>query len=307
MHFSLGLPTDRIDQPDEFVTGAAIAQMAAAADAAGFGGVFVTDHPAPDQQWLVTGGHHALDPLVALAFASGAAPGLKLQTHIYVLPYRNPFLAAKGVLSLQQLSGGQVIFGVAAGYLRSEFNTLGVDFDERNDLLDEAIDVCRAAWTQDVVAYEGRHFRSRGTTMAPRPAVVPPVWIGGNSRRAMRRAAVRGDGWVPFPNPRSTAKALKTPPLETVDDLAARIAELRSMAQEAGRSAPLDVCFAPFAFNQFGTGAYDRAALLDEIAAMAEAGVTWLTVGFHRAADRSEWCDWAARFGEEIVAPATEL
>jgi alkanesulfonate monooxygenase SsuD/methylene tetrahydromethanopterin reductase-like flavin-dependent oxidoreductase (luciferase family) len=89
-----------------------------------------------------------------------------------------------------------LFFGVAAGYLRSEFNALGVDYDERNDLFDEALEVMRLALTEDAVAYEGRHFRSRGTTMRPRPVQqpCPPLWIGGNSLGAMLKAVAAADG-----------------------------------------------------------------------------------------------------------------
>src|SRR6058998_967926 len=160
MHFSIGLPTDHVSHASEFVTGEAVMACARAAEAAGFDACFVTDHPAPDIKWLETGGHHALDPFVALSFAAAATTRLRVQTHILVLPYRNPFLTAKSVLSLDVLSGGRLTLGVAAGYLRSEFNALGVDYDERNDLFDEALDVLRLALADDSVAYVGRHFRS---------------------------------------------------------------------------------------------------------------------------------------------------
>src|SRR6476660_4346970 len=100
MRFSVGLPTERVDAPDEFASGAAVADLAAAAEAAGFGACYVTDHPFPDDRWLETGGHHALDPRVVLGVAGAATSTLRLQTNVFVLAYRNPFLAAKSVLSL---------------------------------------------------------------------------------------------------------------------------------------------------------------------------------------------------------------
>ena len=169
VRWSLALPSDRVDRPEEFLTGRAIAEAARAAEDAGFGAVYVTDHPAPDQRWLEGGGHHALEPTVALSFAAAATQRLRLHTNVYVAAYRNPFLAAKAIASLDVLAGGRVILGVAAGYLRPEFGALGVDFDERNALLDEAIDLMRRVWTEDEVAAEGRHFRARAVTMRPRP------------------------------------------------------------------------------------------------------------------------------------------
>src|SRR5882724_13441697 len=113
MRFTIGLPTDHVSRANEFVTGAAVMQCAAAAESAGFDACFVTDHPAPDIKWLEGGGHHALDPFVALSFAAAATSRLRVQTHILVLPYRNPFIVAKSVLSLDVLCGGRVILGVA--------------------------------------------------------------------------------------------------------------------------------------------------------------------------------------------------
>jgi probable F420-dependent oxidoreductase len=301
MRFALGLPTTEVDAPEEFLTGPAIAEMARHAEALGFEAVHVTDHPAGDQQWLDTGGHHALDPFVALSFAAAATTTLRVQTHIVVLPYRNPFLTAKSVLSLDVLSGGRLTFGVAAGYLRSEFNALGVDYDERNDLFDEALEVMRLALTEDAVAYEGRHFRSRGTTMRPRPAQqpCPPVWIGGNSMQAMRKAVEWAEGWCPFPNPASTSPALKTPKLETLDEFGARVELAREYAAEIGRTAPLDICFAPLSAST-SAGRRDRSALREELAAYEALGVTQMPVGVH-ATTRAEWAAKADQLASDLM------
>ena len=303
MRVSIALPTDRVEAADEFVTGDAVGEMAAAAEDAGYDGCFVTDHPAPDARWLAAGGHHALDPMVALSFAAAATTRLRLQTHILVLPYRNPLLAAKSVLSLDVLSGGRVILGVAPGYLKPEFSALGVDFDERNELTDEAIEVMRLVWSEDEVVYEGRRFRTRGTTMRPRPASEPhpPIWVGGNSRAAIRRAVDHGDGWVPFPNPQAAARAVRTPTLSSVDELAERIDHARDYAEEVGREAPLDICCAPFTLDWRASGDFDPARVVDELAQMAELGVTWTTVGVP-GRDRAAWVANARRFADEVVA-----
>ena len=189
---------------EEFLGPGAIGELAAAAEAAGFDAVYTTDHPFPGDDWLAHGGHHALDPLVALSFAAAATSTVLLHTNLFVLAYRNPFLAAKGIATLDVLSGGRMVVGLGAGYLEPEFDALGVPFADRNDRMDEA---------------HGRHgggldgesrspatatgFRAPGNTMLPRPRQRPrpPLWIGGNSRRAIRRAVESADGWSPFPNP----------------------------------------------------------------------------------------------------------
>ena len=303
MRWSLALPTDRADLPEEFVNGPAVAAAARAAQDCGFDAVYVTDHPAPDQRWLEGGGHHALEPMVVLGYAAAVTEKLMLQTNVYIAAYRNPFLAAKSVLSLDLLSGGRAIIGVAAGYLRPEFGALGVEFDERNELLDECIDVMRKAWTEDEVAFEGEHFRSRGVTMRPRPVAQPhpPIWVGGNSKAAIRRAVERGEGWVPFPNPPEASVAVKSPVISSISDLEQRIEFARSHSEIVGRSAPLDICFSPFTLDASALMRGDSGALIDEVHALEAIGVTWLTVSFGEAKNLSEWSGLVDRLGTDVL------
>ncbi len=235
MKFHVGLSTDRVDLGDEFVSVDAIAEVAHAAETAGFTSVFVTEHPYPEDEWLATGGHHALDPFVALSFAAAATSTVRLFTNLCVVPYRNPFLTAKAAVSLDVLSGGRLTLGVGAGYLEPEFRALGVDFGERNDLLDEALVAMRRAWAEDGVHLRGRHFDVQGHTMLPRPVQWPhpPIWVGGNSKRAIRRAVDLADGWTPMPNPR----ARSAPPVGAPGDArrAARPARVRRRLSRRGR------------------------------------------------------------------------
>ena len=302
MRASLGLPTHRLDLGDEFVAGDAIAHMAGAAEAAGFDAVFVTEHPFPGDAWLAHGGHHALDPLVALSFAAAATTRLRLQTNLYIAAYRNPFLSAKAVATLDVLSGGRVILGVGAGYLEPEFAALGVDFEERNALTDEALRAMKAAWSGESVALDGLHFTATGNTMLPRPAQRPhpPLWVGGNSRRAIRRAVEQADGWVPMPNPARSASRRRTPALESLDDLRAGIAYAREHAEAVGREAPLDVVFMPLGIDMFNSGRLDADRVVESVAELAAAGVTWLAAGVP-GETRSELVDNVVRYGEEIL------
>ena len=130
---------------------------------------------------------------------------MRLFTNLCVVPYRNPFLVAKAAMTLDVLSGGRLTLGVGAGYLEPEFRALGVDFDERNELLDEGL-VAIKRGTESGVEMQGRHFEVRGHTMLPLPAQSPhpPIWVGGNSKWAIRRAGFYlADGWTPMPNPRA--------------------------------------------------------------------------------------------------------
>ena len=208
MKLSLGLPTQRVDQSAEFVTGEAIAEISRAAEAAGFDAVYVTEHPIPEKRWMDTGGHHALDPFVALSFAAAATTTLRVQTHLCVLPYRNPFLTAKAVASLYVLSAGRLILGVGAGYLEAEFEALGVDFAERNELTDEAILTMKAVWRGDPVDLEGRHFRARFGTSRSQPQLNDPTprsgLVGTLPGLSAGRSSWRTDGFrCPMRPPRS--------------------------------------------------------------------------------------------------------
>ena len=296
MRFSIGLPTDHVTRVEEFVTGDAVMACARTAEAAGFDACFVTDHPAPDAKWLAGGGHHALDPFVALSFAAAATTRIRVQTHILVLPYRNPLLAAKSVLSLDVLSGGRLILGVAPGYLKPEFAALGVDFDERNELTDEAIDVMRRIWTDGEIETEGRHFRTRGTTMRPlsvqRPH--PPIWIGGNSTAAIRRAAERGQGWVPFPNPAGLTSRVRTPELSNIEELGRRVSILREHAATIGRTEPVDICFSTFAGDPDET--------MEELHTLEAIGVTWAVLHTPPVKTRAAWIDAVEHLGAAVIA-----
>src|SRR5581483_8959885 len=196
----------------ELVSATGVGEVAAAAEAAGFHGFGFTDHPAPTQRWLDAGGHDSLDPFVAMAFAAARTTTLRLIPNIVVLPYRNPFLVAKAGATLDLLSGGRFTLAVGVGYLRREFAALGVDYEQRAELFDEALEAIRAIWTVDDVSFEGKNFSARGITAHPRPVSDPhpPIWIGGNTGAARRRVARNGDGWCPFPAPAVLAQTAGT-------------------------------------------------------------------------------------------------
>jgi probable F420-dependent oxidoreductase len=310
MKISLGLPTQRVDLADEFVTGAAVAEMARCAEEAGFDAVYVTEHPVPGAAWMRTGGHHALDPFVALAFAAAATTTVRLQTHLAVLPYKNPFITAKSVASLDVLSGGRVILGVGAGYQQIEFDALGVDFAERNELTDEAIVAMQAAWSGETFRFEGRHFSAEENVVLPRPTQRPhpPIWIGGNSKRAIRRAVELADGWAPMPNSTDTAARRHTPAMETLGDLGGRIDYAREHAESVGRRTPLTVA-SSVAGLAMDTGATEGDDVLVEMAQqLAAIGVTYLYGGvFSPVSSRAEFCAEVVRMGESLVPRLAEI
>ena len=135
-----------------------------------------------------------LDSLTTLTFLAGCTRRVKLGTSILVLPLHNPILLAKQAAALHTLSGGRLLLGLGAGWCEEEFQLMGVDFSQRGSLMDEYIDVLRELLEADLPKHHGEEI-SFGDTLFPRPETPLPLLIGGNSARALRRAAERGDGW----------------------------------------------------------------------------------------------------------------
>lgn len=282
MRFAFTHPMHTHPYNPELATGEGIATVAAAAEAAGFHGFGFTDHPAPSQRWLEAGGHDALDPFVALGFAAARTTTLRLIPNIVVLPYRNPFVVAKSGATLDLLSNGRFTLAVGVGYLKREFAALGVDYDERAELFEEALQVIRAAWTTDDLSFEGKHFTARGITAHPRPVSRPhpPIWIGGNTASARRRVAQYGDGWCPFAAPGMLAQTAGTAPLDSQERLAAGIEDLRRRCDKADRDfSALDITFTNFEGGSPGSDEFDSRAYLSGLHKLAALGVTWVQVG----------------------------
>ena len=193
-----GINTGACSRPD------AAARVAHAAEAAGFESVWTGEHVVlPDPQAPpspVPPSHPMLDPAVALAFLAATTSRIRLGTGIIILPQRNPVVLAKELASLDVLSGGRLVFGLGAGYLRPEFDAVGARFEDRGARADEYIDAIRALWTQPSPRFSGRTVRFSGIDAQPRPVQKPhpPIVVGGHSPSAFRRAVARGNGWYGF-------------------------------------------------------------------------------------------------------------
>jgi probable F420-dependent oxidoreductase len=301
MKFALGLYQHHPIDP-AFVSADFMSAFARRAEEVGFDAVYLTEHPIPGDAWLASGGHDALDPFVGLAFAAAATTRIRVLTNLTVAPYRNPFLLAKSVVTLDRLSGGRLTLGVGTGYLDTEYAAMGVDMDERNALFDESLEVCRKVWTGESVTYEGRHFSARGNTALPTPAqATVPVWIGGNSALTLRRVAERAQGWMPLPNPKALAARRRSPVLETLDDLARLLDRLHELRAAAGRDGePLDVLWVNLAPSP-ASSAWDPDAFAADLDKQSALGVTWNAVNCS-APTPSEALRFVDTFGERVLA-----
>jgi probable F420-dependent oxidoreductase len=278
-----------------------VGELARAAEDAGWDGFAFTEHPAPGLRWLETGGHQTLDPFVALSYVAAVTSRLKLLTYLSVLPYRNPMLLAKAAASVDIVSGGRFILGAGTGYNKSEFHALGVDFEERNALFDEALDVLPLHWSGEPFSYTGRHFSAREVIARPRPPQQPiPIWIGGNSKLTRRRVAERANGWMPMLGSEALFATARTAAMTAGDQLAAAIAQLRADAGERGADLDVSAAYTDPSVHDAGT---DWGRHRDAVAALAAAGVTWVIVP-GRAGPRGSCAGFLERFGKEMTSAA---
>jgi probable F420-dependent oxidoreductase len=300
MKINVALPCDAIEHRDEFLRPEAVAELAQTAERVGFSAACVTDHPVPTGRWLDAGGHHAQDPFVIFSFLAAATRTLRLQTGILVLPYRNPFITARAVATLDILSNGRVTLGVGAGYLKGEYKALGIDFERRNEIMDEYLEAMKAAWTADEFTFRGVGYEALGNRILPRPIQQPhpPLLIGGNSKRAIRRAVELGDGWNPFVSSPTTSATARTVVMDDETELAAGIAYMREHCEKVGRRQAPEVVLTGANLPQGEDGVDAR---LEKICRLRELGVSAITVDI-AGQTRAEWCDRAERFGAEVIA-----
>ena len=205
LRFGLGLPgvqqiPSRGQLWERDVGGAELIEAARAAERAAFAWVSCSDHVLVPASRAAAMGATWYDAGSTLAFVAGATTRIALLSHVLVLPYRHPLVVAKQYGTLDHLSGGRVILGVGSGHLKPEFAILGADYERRGRVTDEYIHAIAAAWAEEVASFDGHTVAFRDVVVAPRVAQRPrpPIWVGGNSRAAVRRAARHADGWIPW-------------------------------------------------------------------------------------------------------------
>ena len=188
-----------------------IVPLGVRADELGFDSVWVSDHVVlpsriestypygPPGTFTPETSQNFWEPFAVLAFTAGRTQRVKLGTSVLVVPQRQPLVVAKQWATLDALSGGRTILGIGAGWMREEFEALGVDtFERRGAATDEAVRLYRALWTQEGDgSFNGDVYQFRPLRAVPKPAQKggPPIWVGGHGRRSIRRAAELGDGW----------------------------------------------------------------------------------------------------------------
>jgi probable F420-dependent oxidoreductase len=269
-----------------------LGEVARLAESLGYHSVFLADHVLvprslaskypysqdgsfpydPDKDWL--------DPLVALGYLAGQTRSIRLGTSITVVPMRHPIITAKQIATADHLSGGRVIFGAGVGWMAEEFALLGASFHDRGRRMDEYLRLMKVLWTEANPHFEGEYFRVANCGFAPKPVQKPhvPLWIGGESPAALRRAAQLGDGW------HSAGTALA--------ELPARLRLLRAALAEAGRAE------AEFVISAFPTDRFT----VELVQQFARQGVTHLLVPVF-SFERDKVLRRLEQIATEVMAP----
>lgn len=168
------------------------------AETLGYHLVMISDHIAMTPDVVARYPAPYYDPFVTLGWLSGFTRRVELGTTVVIVPYRHPLHTARLTANVDRLCGGRFIFGVGVGWARQEFETLGIPFDKRGAMSNDYLAAIKVAWAQDPASYSGPYVSFRDVHTGPLPIRTPPIWVGGASEAAMRRAVRLGDAWHPI-------------------------------------------------------------------------------------------------------------
>jgi len=279
-----------------------ISAAAALAEELGFDAIVLNDHILVDSSPRAAPWTNTFDPLVTLGYLAARTRRIRLGTSVLIMPYRNPMATAKMLATLDQLSGGRVIAGVGVGWAEAEFAALGVPFHERGVRTSEYLAIWQACWAEGPATFHGRFFSFDAMHIRPKPVQKPhpPIWIGGSSDGALRRAARFAQVWQPM---QTTPEALRE-----------RQAFLRVACAELGRpDVPTIRMSVRVAFPSAAAGSAERPPGQGTPAQVAEdlrryrgeCGVEAFQINFTGCADLAQLLDWMKRFMGD-VAPRVE-
>jgi probable F420-dependent oxidoreductase len=294
MKFGVWIPNCR-----DLATPEIIRHAAVRAEQLGYDSVFASDHVVVPNAYVERFGAGIFDPLITLSVLAGATSRVLLGTTVLIVPYRNPVLTAKMVSSLDALSGGRVVLGIGAGWVPEESAMLGVPFAERGAMTDEYLAAMRELWTSPTPSFSGRYTQFSEVSFEPKPLQKPhpPIWVGGHSPAALRRAASVGSAWHPINR--------------SAEEIRSGRAEIARLCQAHGRSVPpavtmrIDTCVlqggrsAPAPLHGPSMLAGEPAALTDKIGELADAGVEHLVLEF-LVAGGAELDEQMALFAERV-------
>jgi probable F420-dependent oxidoreductase len=304
-----------------FATRKAYMGVAQAAERLGYDFIAVNDHvvvpsgidskyPYSDSgAWSGASVGYCFDQLATIAFLAGCTEKLRLLTSVMVVPHRHPVLAAKMLSTADVLSEGRLILGVGAGWMKEEFDLLGAPFAGRGKATDEYIQGFKELWTKDKPKFSGEFVNFDNVLFEPKPVQkpYPPIWVGGESKPAMRRVVRHGDAWEPGTNNPANR-------LDTVARLKAAIGELHGMAAAEKRDpASIGVAVSvqwPVSWSEEKATDGSRrmftgsaAAMADDAAALASLGVAHVSLQLPTN-DLAETHERIERFSKDVIKGA---
>ena len=193
--------------------------------------------------------------------------------------------------------------GIGAGYLEGEFRACGVDLKTRGKLVEEALQAMKLAWSGESFSFTGTNFQAQANTALPRPVQTPhpPIWMGGNSTAAMRRAAQYCDGWLPFPVKGKFASHVRTRELADLAGLELAIKDIRELEKQFERNRPLDICMIPFGLDMHTGTKLNAAAVLEQCQHLETLGVSWINISLP-CDSKNQYLEASDWFAEEIIS-----
>jgi probable F420-dependent oxidoreductase len=262
-----------------------------------------TDHPAPSDRWVDSGGEGVADLFTSLGFCAAVTSTIRLMTFVLLPTYRNPFVTAHQAATLDHLSEGRVTLGMGTGYLKSEFYALGVDPNNRRERFEEAMMVCKQVWAGQDVTLEGYGYSARGVRSVPssvqRPH--PPLWLHGNTDWAIDWVVREGQGWMGMMIGEDRIRTLRTRAIPTLEAYEARLFDVRSACERHGR----DPATIEISNNGIWSMLDIQAGLhadkmRDDVGRLAAMGVDWIAFNIcghdpNASIDTLEW------FATEII------
>lgn len=279
-------------------SGADVVRFARKADQLSWDWLTLPEHIIMPTEMVSVMGSRFAEGIAAAAVLCGATQRIGMLTYILALPYRHPLLLAKQISTMEFLAGGRFTLGTAVGHLEKEFDVLGVPFEKRGAITDEYLRALKEVWTSDSPHFDGEFVSFKDIVFEPKPRQKPhpPIYIGGNTKVAMRRAVQLGDGWIPW--------------LVTAADLPGCIEYMKTLPEWEEKAARFEILVTTTAYNVDDYShaergetqvSGDRDSVLREIEALKAAGATSVQVMPPKVETFEQCLEWIEWYDSEII------
>lgn len=310
MRFRIALPgTNHLPPANEHVPEAALwatrlnapdfRRIASAIDELGYDAIATSEHLAMPYFEVPRLGPFWMDALSVMAFLAGSTQRVRIDTSVLVVPYHHPLSFAKALSTIDVLSGGRLDVSVGVGHAVREFEVLQVPFAERGAITDEALEAMLELWRADKPTFHGRYFHIEGLAFEPKPVQQPrpPIYVGGNSRAALRRAA-RYDGWQPNPTNFS------------VEEVPSLMDYIRAQPDFAGKEKTFQLCWVGtvpgldrpvFSTQDNASRRAYRDRILEQLSRLQDLGVTAVSVPMPLTRSAEDYLEFIQWFDSEVI------